>query len=168
MSKKPKSKKSVRKAKPSKIKKIAAPRKNRRKIIKGLKQAIKHAKNPQASDAEVFDYEAPQVAPKPLRAQILDDARDLTLGARNEVYGDPLTNFEAIVALKCAFWDANMKTANAEISQNTVFGHGIDLLLTNLGRIASAPTLEAALAEDRYKDGVNYLALAYEVAQRSK
>ncbi|MDE2105712.1 MAG: hypothetical protein KGL39_51285 [Patescibacteria group bacterium] len=112
--------------------------------------------------------------PPPIRAQLLNDARDLTLGDRNKSYGDPLTNFNAIAALKKAFWTAmeiSAKETDTHIdrmktAQNTPWGHAIDMVFNNLGRIASAPTLEAAFAEDRYKDGINYLAIAYEIAKR--
>ena len=110
----------------------------------------------------------------PIRAKLLNDARDLTLGARNKSYGDPLENFNAIAALKKAFWTAmeiSHKESDVHIdrmktAQNSPWGHSIDCVLMNLGRIASAPTLEAAMAEDRYKDGINYFAIAYEIAKR--
>lgn len=108
--------------------------------------------------------------PLPVRAELLNAARDLTLGDRNKQYGDPLTNFMAIVELKKAFWEAARRDSPsglAHIEQNTVWGHAIDMLINNLGRIASAPTRDAAMAEDRYKDGINYLAIAYELAKRT-
>lgn len=109
----------------------------------------------------------------PIRAELLNAARDLTLGDRNASYGDPLTNFEAIVALKRAFWDAARRDSpvcclGAHMEQNTVWGHAMDMALMKLGRISSAPTKAAALGSDAYKDAINYLAIAYEVAQRTK
>ena len=109
----------------------------------------------------------------PIRAELLNAARDLTLGDRNASYGDPLINFEAIVALKRAFWDAARRDSpvcclGAHLEQNTVWGHAMDMALMKLGRISSAPTKAAALDPDAYKDAINYLAIAYEVAQRTK
>lgn len=120
----------------------------------------------------------------PLRSSILTDARDLTLGDRNRAYGDPLENFEAIANLKKAFWDA-VYVSSAQIvkssegdadfarlpnepkfTQNSPFGHAIDMVFNNLGRISSAPTREAGIARDRFLDGVNYLAIAGEIAER--
>lgn len=108
----------------------------------------------------------------PIRGQLLNDARDLTLGDRNKQYGDPLENFEAIAILKRAFWEAAWKAGGwgdnpPHFVQNSPWGHAIDMVFNNLGRIASAPTLEATMAEDRYKDGINYLAIAYEIAKRT-
>lgn len=110
----------------------------------------------------------------PIRAKLLNDARDLTLGDRNKSYGNPLENFNAIAALKKAFWTAmeiSHKESDVHIdrmktAQNSPWGHAIDCVLMNLGRIASAPTLEAAMAEDRYLDSANYMAIAFEVIKR--
>ena len=93
------------------------------------------------------------------------------MGPRNEVYGDPLDNFQAIADLKTAFW-GNFRSHPSiahytTMEQNTPWGHAIDMVFNNLGRIASAPTVEALIAEDRYKDGVNYLAIAFELSRRS-
>ena len=104
----------------------------------------------------------------PIRAQVLNDARDLTLGDRNRQYNDPLFNFQAISTLKDVFWTMRERAGNHEqLTQNTPFGHSIDMVLMNLGRLATAPNREAILDIDRFKDGVNYLAIAFEVAKRS-
>lgn len=118
----------------------------------------------------------------PLRAQVLQRGVDITLGDRNKSYGDPLDNFEAIVHLKNAFWSSVQKaiwgrhgtmprqlpyTGRLRTVQNTPFGHAIDMVFNNLGRIASAPSLEAMMEEDRFTDGCTYLAIAYEMIKRT-
>ena len=104
---------------------------------------------------------------QPLRVQILEAGRDLTLGDRNISYGDPLENHEAIAALKRAFWDAVYFGGNTpHFEQNSAFGCAIDAILTNLGRIASAPSRQAMLAMDRYIDAATYTATAYEIGMR--
>lgn len=120
------------------------------------------------------------------RANVLEDARNLTLGARNRSYGDPLENFTVTTDLKRIFWGAvarsnvlknkhestagsndpqnatgNDPRTSAVYSQNTPFGHAIDMILTNLGRIATTPSAEVQY--DRYVDTAAYSAIAYEV-----
>ncbi len=98
---------------------------------------------------------------QPIRGQLLDRAKALTLGDREQAYGDPLTNFELVGKLKHLFWTHSIG------SRSSSWGHAIDMILTNLARIATAPTPEAALAEDRYVDLCGYASLAYEVGKRS-
>ncbi len=101
------------------------------------------------------------VKQQPIRGQLLDRAKALTLGDREQAYGDPLTNFELVGKLKHLFWTHSIG------SRSSSWGHAIDMILTNLARIATAPTPEAALAEDRYVDLCGYASLAYEVGKRS-
>ena len=111
----------------------------------------------------------PTKAPISIREDLLQEALNITTGNRNKSYGDPLANFNAIVALKRAFWHAmaDSKAEGAE-AQNTVWGHSMDMVLGNIGRIASAPSWDAALARDRYVDSPAYLAIALEVAMRTR
>lgn len=111
------------------------------------------------------------------RAMILSEACDLTLGARNRTYGDPFENFDVTTQLKRVFWGAVARsnhlkaehTGNDRIdaiyAQNTPFGHSIDMILTNLGRIATTPS--ADIQRDRYLDTAAYAAIAYEVGVKS-
>jgi hypothetical protein len=100
----------------------------------------------------------------PLRAQVLQDGIDLTLGDRNRSYGDPLENFSITAELKRAFW-RGMGRSGKKVAQNSEFGHSIDMVLTNLARIASSPSTH--LETDRFVDGANYMAIAYEVGVRT-
>ena len=101
---------------------------------------------------------------KALREQILTEGLALTMGDRNKAYGDPLRNFELTASLKNAFWCA-MMVSNKEVQQNSPFGHAIDMVFTNLARIATSPTTH--LERDRFVDMANYAAIAYEVGMRS-
>ena len=99
------------------------------------------------------------VAPEPIRAQILNSARDLTLGSRNDSYGDPIDNFARLAAIRAAFWQGS----DTE-EMTSAWGSAMDAVMVKLARIASAPTEEAKLAVDTYKDLINYAAIAVEVA----
>jgi hypothetical protein len=99
-----------------------------------------------------------------IREQLLNDARDITMGDRNRSYGDPKVNFDLTAKFKELFWD-HMGWSGKMAAQNTAFGHSIDMVLTNLARIATSPTTH--LERDRFLDGANYLAIAYEVGVRS-
>jgi hypothetical protein len=108
----------------------------------------------------------------PARMKLLNEAAAVTGIDRNIMYGDPLENFEAIVSLKEAFWRAvthiaDVKGEYPKFYQNTPMGHAIDMILMNLGRIASAPSLESSIAKDRYLDAAAYTAIAYEVSQQT-
>lgn len=121
----------------------------------------------------------PSIPPQPWRSIILTRAHQITMGDRNRSYGDPLENFDAIASLKEAFWNAVAKAAisatppespvlvGPKFHQNTPFGHAIDMVFNNLGRIASAPTRAAGINIDRFMDGCNYLAIAGEIAYKT-
>lgn len=138
-----------------------------------LRTALSQAQNanaPQPGPGGESSSDTPDAAqPMPLRAQLLKDGIAITLGDRNRSYGDPLENFAAIADLKATFW-RHMTAGNNDplFERDSPWGHSIDMVFNNLGRMASAPTLEAICAEDRYKDGANYLAIAYELAQRTR
>ncbi len=99
---------------------------------------------------------------QPIRGQLLDRAKALTLGDRNRAYGDPLDNLSQSANIADAFW------AGSDMSErNSAWGVAMDMVLIKLGRIASAPTDEMVLNEDHYIDAINYLAIALEVGQRT-
>jgi hypothetical protein len=99
-----------------------------------------------------------------IRAVLLDDAKALTMGDRNRSYGDPFINFMLTARLKQLFWDA-MEASGKQAQQCSPWGHSIDMVFTNLARIATSPSTH--LERDRYLDGANYFALAYEVGCRA-
>jgi hypothetical protein len=101
-----------------------------------------------------------------IREQLLNDAREITMGDRNRSYGDPLENFRLTAQFKELFWRAMELSHKNRCWQNSPFGHSIDMLFTNLARIATSPTTH--LERDRFMDGANYLAIAYEVGVRSE
>jgi hypothetical protein len=105
----------------------------------------------------------PVMAEQAIRAVLLDDAKALTMGDRNRSYGDPFINFMLTARMKQLFWDA-MEASGKDVQQNSPYGHSMDMIFTNLARIATSPTTH--LENDRYKDGVNYFAIAYEVGVR--
>jgi hypothetical protein len=106
-----------------------------------------------------------QINPAPaIRAVLLDDAKALTMGDRNRSYGDPFINFTLTARMKQLFWDA-MEASGKDVQQNSPWGHSVDMVLTNLARIATSPSTH--LERDRYLDGANYFALAYEVGCRA-
>lgn len=105
------------------------------------------------------------------RGEILFRARDLTVGDRNRAYGNPYDNFLVTAELKRVFWHAVAKSKATKSSfpeniynQDTPFGHAIDMVLTNLGRIAASPMSKPQL--DRFIDGAAYIAIAGELADR--
>lgn len=126
-----------------------------------------------------------------LRDQLLDRVKQTISYDREERYGDPLFDFETIAALKKVFWDAVNRGTGTTIldapllqdsmgnkylptstlmpkyNQNTAFGHSIDMVFMNLGRMATAPAAEHGAALERFMDSVGYLALAYEVANKT-
>jgi hypothetical protein len=136
------------------------------KIVQEIGHAAKHAlKTDPHSPLKTVQGVA---ADAPLRAQALQRGIDITCGSRNEAYGDPLDNFTAIGALKASFWEHVKSSPNASyIQQNSAIGHAFDMVFNNLGRIASAPNLEAALSDDRYVDGITYYAIAFELMKRT-
>jgi hypothetical protein len=103
------------------------------------------------------------MAEQAIRAVLLDDAKALTMGDRNRSYGDPFINFSLTAQLKQLFWDA-MEASGKDVQQNSPFGHSLDMVMTNLARIATSPSTH--LERDRYLDGSNYFAIAYEVGVR--
>jgi hypothetical protein len=105
----------------------------------------------------------PVMAEQAIRAVLLDDAKALTMGDRNRSYGDPFINFSLTAQLKQLFWDA-MEASGKDVQQNSPFGHSLDMVMTNLARIATSPSTH--LERDRYLDGSNYFAIAYEVGVR--
>lgn len=102
--------------------------------------------------------------PSAIREQLLKDGLALTMGDRNRSYGDPFINFMLTARMKELFWDA-MEASGKSVQQNSPFGHSIDMALTNLARIATSPTTH--LERDRFLDGANYFAIAFEVGTRS-
>lgn len=108
----------------------------------------------------------------PLRSDVLEHAKQITCADREAQYGDPLLNFRMCADLKATFW-RTLQAHNTPLwdamndAQMGAFVHALDMVLIKLSRIATAPTLEAALAEDHYVDGAAYFALAYEVGKRS-
>lgn len=98
-------------------------------------------------------------APDPIRAQILDAAKALTMGDRNKLYGSPRFNLETQGELREAFWRA----AGPE-HQYTSWGSAMEMVLCKVARIASAPNRETQLNSDHVKDAINYLAISLEVA----
>lgn len=99
--------------------------------------------------------------PLPIRAELLNAARDLTCGERNRQYGDVLDNFSRTSAIRDAFWGGEEQKIIT-----SAWGTALDMVLVKLGRIASAPTDEMAHYKDHYLDAINYLAIAYELAKR--
>jgi hypothetical protein len=96
------------------------------------------------------------------RESILREGIEVTTGPRNRKYGDPGFNFRCITELKKTFW-GYMAMSDKKVEQNSPFGHAIDMVLTNLARIATSPT--TAFERDRFVDGATYLAIAFEVGE---
>lgn len=107
----------------------------------------------------------PHTAPTAIREQLLKDGLALTMGERNRSYGDPFINFMLTARMKELFWDA-MEASGKSVQQNSPFGHSIDMVITNLARVATSPTTH--LERDRFLDGANYMAIAYEVGVRGE
>ena len=89
----------------------------------------------------------------PIRASILDEARELTVSARQSEYGPPSVNFACAAELKTVF----RKHAKRDITPAEM--EALDMLFTKLGRIATG-----AVKRDNYVDGAGYIALAGEIA----
>lgn len=138
------------------------------KIVKAAEKALRKKKRRARRPEPIEPIPAPAPAPViPLRVKVLARGAEITAGDRNASYGDPLENFEAIAALKRAFWDAIHNGNNDPlIQQNTAVGHAMDMVFTNIGRIASAPSLKAMLEIDRAVDGATYIAIFHELLVR--
>lgn len=143
-----KAKRSKAKAKKAKARSRTKPR-PRRKRPSGL----------------VFDLSVLANMPEevPFRAKLLNEARDLTCGPRQDEYGTPSYNIGRIAGIRHAFWEGSDE---GEIT--SPWGTAMDAVLTKIGRIASAPSEERKLHKDHYLDAINYLAIALEVASNSK
>lgn len=134
-----------------------------------------------AEDRDDMKSPAAEAAALSVREDTLATAVLLISGAREEAYGDPLDNFCAVSQLKEIFWRFfNRATFNTipsielsssdiegekRLGRNSPHGHAIDMILTNLARIATQPS--SAPSADRYVDIAGYAALAHEVAERS-
>ena len=121
--------------------------------------------------ASLIDLPLAEKAP---RAFVLNHARELCIETRESSYGDPLENFRVIGELQDCFWTAverskakKFEPYNAEVfNQNTAFGHAIDMIMTQLARIATTPLNQPQI--DRFIDGAAYFAIAHEVAERAE
>lgn len=93
-----------------------------------------------------------------IRETVLAEAADLTSGARNQSYNDPLVNMRAQGVLTRTFWGlagaSKRKIGDAEAA-------ALNMVLAKLTRIAVGE-----LKRDNYVDAAAYLAMAFEVAVR--
>lgn len=93
------------------------------------------------------------IAPRPLRARLLDEARDTTCGPREADYGDPVANMEHIARIASAITRRQMSAAEI------VAVH----MATKLARMATSP-----LKEDHYLDLMAYAGILAEVRVSAK
>lgn len=112
-----------------------------------------------------------------IRGQLLDDAKVVTEGDRNDAYGDPIFQFSTAATLKMMFWQAfdeaterlpeNQRMArDVLLGRNSAHGEALEMIFTKLARIASSPSSVAR--RDTYLDEANYFAIAYEVAEQTR
>ena len=88
---------------------------------------------------------------QPVRADVLDEARRLTLGDRNNTYGEPHDNLSRAAALLNAYFGTEFTAADVSILNG----------LLKLGRLPASP-----LHKDHYVDMANYFGgMAYECAK---
>lgn len=100
---------------------------------------------------------------QPIRADILNSALRLTLGDRNESYGDPLRNLEDIATLWSAYLIAKFR--GTTLDENTFQLSAEDVAHLNaLQKIAR--TMRPAIHMDNYTDAVAYEAIAGECRLR--
>jgi hypothetical protein len=137
------------------------------KIVHAAEEALHEAHVLEGKPGNEFESRL-LPAHSPLRAKVLNTGLNITMGDRNQSYGDPLENFEAIASLKRSFWHSiHYGNNDPLITQNSAVGHAIDMVLNNIGRIASAPSLKAIMEIDRCVDGATYLAIFHELLVRT-
>lgn len=92
--------------------------------------------------------------PKSVREAILQTSISLTMGDRDDTYGDPAETYKRVAALMNAYKGHPFITA-----------HDVAMLLAlmKIGRTATDPN-----HTDNYVDGAAYMAIAGEIAERGE
>ena len=91
------------------------------------------------------------------RADILEEARSITQGDRQDDYGTPENNFAFIAALWDAY-DLHKYTARGELVVTTPFDVALKMVLLKVARAAHKPD-----KRDNAVDGAAYFAIAGEL-----
>jgi hypothetical protein len=101
------------------------------------------------------------------RESVLDKAKSVITGEREQQYGSPEDNFKIIAALWDAYLDARYDSVDTFDENGEYDGYEIDahdvavmMCLLKIGRIASGRT-----TEDNYVDLAGYAACAGEIAE---
>lgn len=140
-----------------------------------FEEALQHVARSQAAlaaNSESNNEPATPIAITLPREQLIASAKELICTDRNYSYGDPMENFGVVAALKATFWRAIQRSKNTALvewrpaihSQNSAFGHAIDMILLNLARLATSP--KSVYEKDRFLDLIGYSALAGEIVER--
>lgn len=105
--------------------------------------------NSKPIEQEFEDQEILSIAAAPDRANILNEARDLTCGDRNASYGEPVENHAHIARIFNAITGRDLSAREIALVQQA----------TKLARRAKNPT-----HRDSYVDGAAYTGIEYECA----
>lgn len=97
--------------------------------------------------------------PNTVRGAILNHARGLTEGDRNQAYGDPKVQLTLAGELKAAAHHAHEHGVGTRVISNAEW-EAIDMLLSKVSRIVMGPEVR----RDNYVDAAAYAAIAGECA----
>ena len=96
-------------------------------------------------------YEAAVPSQDPPRVRVLSQGIGLTVGDRNEAYGDPAINLD----LQMRLWNCYRNTARAKHTE--AHDAAMQHVFAKIARVAAG-----AFREDNYIDMATYAAIAYE------